>query len=887
MFTSEQISQMMANQQQATMATNMHSQALSNRMVGGSVFSSDPTMAASGGLGVLGGIGHAAMAPLNAMSSLPGIGAMMLGSSDIGKKFLGNGLISRSMGLGMSAVTRGFGIPFTAATYGLEKAGRSFMEGAQGYVSTSHFANQWGSSMGNIGGRPFSQQDKGEIHKTIKGLAELKGFNGDIKTALDFVKNYRDAGMLEGVRNGRQFSKRFGELMKGTNDIVKTLGTSLQNAQSMLVELDKVGIKAGGVKAAASSLRRQADATGMSIADIHAFRAQEAEANWQNGGFRATGYMAAGKTLSLVNAMVKGGGMSQDVLQHLTGTTGNDAVLAAAGMVQQAGSGMSGTQYGKKLINSGVFSQAYGEIKNGRYTGGVDADLQRRIAAGGVSMTDLQRIAKERYGKLDWAGKQSFELHKGTIAAEMGSEQGGLAMLGMAGKEFDDRFKRGDYKGKTKHEAMTAFSANVLGADKNQAQMLALFMQLLPKAQKDVEKSQYASITEEARQSVRHSKYGKDDLVDQIADDFKKGWKELWQPLREAGASVAKNIEDHRKSQRDRASPSVGTNRASLDAAIDDFRNATAVDVRVTPQGGKAPVVLSDDAMSFNYFQNGGESSMLAAPLDVARGSSASQWSDPMVRAQLADQARRNKGRIRVLSAVHRVRKGGQVASSLTRDEYQVLQDQATRYRTGVGHDTGDTSDWVGKLQMLGESKYSTMSGGAAVGDVASAAGMSTKRVFEYYSRMQGEYGGARREAERTRADAAALDANPRASKKAKKEALEAAQAAQATLEGMERTLGGTGMLGMETLRRTAGAAVGGAESITPDEATVAQLAKGAVDAKEQYSKRYGAKRWGGIRGADHTLENMSNEGYAAFAKFGSEGVGDVKQVAAYMNAGK
>jgi hypothetical protein len=874
LFTSAQITQMMANNQQAAFMTNMQSQALTQRMVGGNIFSNDPTEAAAGTLGLVGGAGHAVGGALGMAGSLPGFMVAAGLASKTGTRMLGTSLLGRGVGMAARGIVGFGGVPFMAGTFALEKAASSFMEGARGYVDTSRFVNQWSRQAGNVGGRGFSQSDKDQIYQTIKGLSQVKEIGGDITKALDFVKTYRDAGLMEGVRNAKQFSKRFGELMKSTNDIVKTLGASLQNAQQMVIELDKVGITAGGVKAAASSLRRQADATGMSVDQIHAFRAQGGEMAWQAGGSRATGYMATGRSLEMMNAMVKGGLISQDLLKAGFGVGGAEGIQSGAALLQQAGLGLASTGFGKQLISNEVYAKALGNVRGGRYTGTLDQKLLEQVRSGRISFTDLKRIGAEKYKGLGFGGQQSFELTRGAITGEMGTELGALGWGGMAQREFINRFGAGGtYKGKNLGEAMTAFMMRTTGADSRQAAMLAHMLAAAPAASREVEKSQYASLMEEARQNVSKRKYGSGSIWEDMKDDLKKSWREAWAPFRELGSRFAQNVEEGKRDRRHVYRRDANIIRHTGERIRE--RMKTGRYVPGVSEDPNAVVGLTDEMTVFNYARSGGGRYEYVPGFGEDPGTF-EDFADPRVRARYAEWSRGQKG------GVYKLGSGSKYQSTAKRREVEKWKQEAAEYREGkrgTNLGKGDIEAFLARVEDVTPALEGA-TGGAGFLKLSESLGkeMSPQKLLEYYSAMEREYGKQYDDLLKQKSDA---EDKMRTGKTDKERKAAAAQVKEIETKISKLPVSPDAI---KTVRETAGKVVGGAAASDVTAGEMVERMRSAEDARKQFISTTGDTDWLWMNSKANTLKGVSS---GAIGEVGRVGGDTALQIGKLVKEGK
>jgi len=502
----------------------------SNLSMGGSVFSQDPMENAAGMWSMAGGVGSGVSKATNM-----GMLGLMAGSLKYGNY----GKVGGALGMAGRVAMFGGMIPATAGMMGAEFAGKNVYQGAQDYFNTNRYLSQAGGKFGGAGGaQGFSQADKNQIYKTIRELSTLKEFGGEVGKALDSLKNFDRMGLMQGVRGAKEFSKRFKEAVEGTIEVSEVLGATFKNAQKMVASLNRMGINPRAARGVAQGLRATADATGLTVNQLHSLQQEGGAMGYGLGGAKVSGYTGAGREINLVNQMYRGGGLSEGMLQAGVGIGGVEGMAQASILSQQAGHRIAQSRFGRKLLSRGVFAKAFGKVSRGRYTGALDQEMIQQAISGQLSFDDLRGMGEDKYKELDWAGRESFLLNKQQLSAEAGSQLGGLGWGSIFSKTFQDRY--GDsYRGKSRGEAASAFFMRVGGMDRRQALLMSQMVQQTPGAQRDVVESQYASLRKQAEENVRRRREEGQDVWAGMKKVWREGWGDLRTYFRDIGANLA------------------------------------------------------------------------------------------------------------------------------------------------------------------------------------------------------------------------------------------------------------------------------------------------------------------------------------------------------------
>ena len=192
----------------------------------------------AGGLVARGGALAGGMIP--SLVSMAGYDPMSLGiragtfAFNRGMGLMGAG----AMGMGMMATTGliGAGISATAA---------QMMQGAQEQLALNRGLAQNFNFMNAQGGMGFTSTQGHQIGDIVRSSAGIIGQSGEVATfgeLSQLASNMGRMGMAQNVRTVQEFKTKFKEMVDTLKTVAHDLGTSLEEAQKMMVSMKSSGI---------------------------------------------------------------------------------------------------------------------------------------------------------------------------------------------------------------------------------------------------------------------------------------------------------------------------------------------------------------------------------------------------------------------------------------------------------------------------------------------------------------------------------------------------------------------------------------------------------------------------------------------------------------------
>lgn len=384
------------------------------------------------------GLNHA-MA-IGAPAATLGLGLMGLDPISMGVR---SGMAAGSvggMGAGLAVGAGVAGVGF-AGMGALSYMGNQMMSGAQqtqqfnqGMRGSYSFANIHGDH-----GRGFSEGDVRQIGSSVRGMAggQIGGSFGGTASQFELGPSFNELGRLaanmgrmglaDGVRNAKEFTTKFREMMQSVKTIAEDMGTTLEEAQKTMAAMKGSGVfkNQTGVTGA---IRGAAQSGGLATTEVTGMMNIGSQISRMYGGTGRQGAMGGIKAIEQVGAAQQIGAVSEEDIYNATGMTGAEGrqAFAQQNMVQ-TGSFLKSSK-GRWLLASMAG-------KNGQ----LDPSSVSNFMSGGMGVEDTRRAAHANLGKV---GRANFIRNEGRLRGAVMEEFGGLApamaMMGWAqGKGID------------------------------------------------------------------------------------------------------------------------------------------------------------------------------------------------------------------------------------------------------------------------------------------------------------------------------------------------------------------------------------------------------------------------------------------------------------------
>jgi len=369
---------------------------------------------------------------IGAPAAMLGLGMMGLDPMSIGVR-AGAGAMGAGAGFGGAALTGaavggGMALGIGAISY----MGNQVMQGMQqGQQFNQSMRN--GYSFFNPGashGRGFSEGDIRSIGGNMRSMAGEGGLTelGPSFNELGrLASNMGRMGLADGVRNSKEFTEKFREMMKSVKAIAEDMGTTLEEAQKTMASMKGSGVfrNQAGVSGA---IRAASVSGGLATTEVTGMMNAGSQISRMFGGTGRQGAMGGIKAIEQVGIAQQVGALSEEDIFQATGQTGAEGRAAMAQQnMMQTGSFLKSSK-GRWLLASLAG-------KDGKLNQGSVNDF----LTGGMSVNDTRNAAHKN---LAGVGRANFIRNEGRLRGAVMEEFGGMApamaMMGWAqGKGID------------------------------------------------------------------------------------------------------------------------------------------------------------------------------------------------------------------------------------------------------------------------------------------------------------------------------------------------------------------------------------------------------------------------------------------------------------------
>lgn len=366
---------------------------------------------------------------MNTMGAIGGpmasLGTMAIGMDPMSAAMRGFGSGGLAGGVMGGLGSAGFGM---MASYG---AGQMFTGAQQQQALNSSMRQNFGFR-NQFGGSGFTGSDTSQIGGTMRQMAMQQGPGGEMVGFEELgrlASNMGRMGMAQGVRDAKDFSDKFREMIKTVKEIASSMGSSLEEAQKMMVGMRGAGIfKNADASKFASMIRAGASAGGLSQPELTSMMSIGSQISRSMGGRGIAGAKAGIETLTNIGVAQQMGFISEESIYNATGLTGVEGRQAMATQQLQTAASFIRT-------NKGRYAMAAMADKNGNLS---KSDVEA-FMYGGQSVEETRSRANHN---LAGVGRANFIRNEGRLRGEMLGKFGGLApavmMRGwMQGKGID------------------------------------------------------------------------------------------------------------------------------------------------------------------------------------------------------------------------------------------------------------------------------------------------------------------------------------------------------------------------------------------------------------------------------------------------------------------
>jgi hypothetical protein len=308
------------------------------------------------------------------------------------------GLDPMSIGLkaGMSAFGSGAGVggslmagaaaamPLMAVGAAASYAGGQMFHGAGQQQELNQQLRTSFNFVNRSGGQGFNRTDMTAIGGAVREMSEQFGPGGEIasfKELSGLAGKMGQMGFAQGVRDVKEFTTRFKDMVKSLKTMATDLGTTLEGAMEFAQAAKSSGVfgmnRASGFTAAA---RQAAVGGGLALSEVTGAASIGSQISRSIGGLGRQGALAGVKTIGQIGAAQQMGALSEEDIYNVTGQTG------AEGRQAYAASAMSSSA---RFLQSGKGRRMLASIAG--KDGTLDENAVQQIMSGNMSISETIR----------------------------------------------------------------------------------------------------------------------------------------------------------------------------------------------------------------------------------------------------------------------------------------------------------------------------------------------------------------------------------------------------------------------------------------------------------------------------------------------------------------
>lgn len=444
--------------------------------------------------------------------------------------------LGRVMSGGVGGIARGIGmgavgmLPGLAIGGAIQYAGGQMMEGAQfqnqamGFMQNQfRFANPMAR-----GGFGFGQQ---EMKNTASMLHEMgtSSIGSTPQEMLGIMQGTTSMGVYRGVRDAKEFQRKFKETVSALKEIAQTFNTTLAEAMPMFGEARRQGFwTPQDITRHAQQVRQVQATTGLSAQQAQQYTGAMAQTVQQIGGTLQQGSMLGSRALSMAGAATMGGWVSQQQLQNAGFGTGAEGT-ANFGMMM----GSASARFAQSRVGRWTLAATMGQ------GGNLDPEQLAKLARGDLSVGDIQRMAERNVGGAGTTGRpggaMTFVNNEEKLRGQMAEQGPAVTMGAVRTLTGGNLYGTGDREQLITRRIIQRY----FGGDKRQADLMAEMARNMPR----ILAAQAAETEQQADAQQRQQQLGMQDTWQGVTRQIGQWWREnVTSPLQKMGADISTGL---------------------------------------------------------------------------------------------------------------------------------------------------------------------------------------------------------------------------------------------------------------------------------------------------------------------------------------------------------
>lgn len=319
--------------------------------------------------------------------------------------------------MGAGAAGLAAAAPMAIGMMGAQYAGTQMMTGMQQQQQFNQMMRANYGHLGGPGGQGMDTSTLGGMGQTMRQMAFNVGPQGQM-TNFDelgrLASNMGRMGMTQGLRDAREFSEKFKQMVSTLKEVSQHLGTSLEEAQRMMGSMKQSGVFGMGTQAAVlKTLAGTSRATGLATSEISGMMGAGSQIARMTGGRGRHGAMAGLQAANILGTATRTGILTEEDVYDVTGLTGAQGRQAMAANMMQTSA---------RFLKGGLGRRAVAAMMG--EGGGLNEEAVEEFMTGGVGTGRTMQLAHQNLAKV---GRAGFLRNEGRTRAQIMARFGGLA----------------------------------------------------------------------------------------------------------------------------------------------------------------------------------------------------------------------------------------------------------------------------------------------------------------------------------------------------------------------------------------------------------------------------------------------------------------------------
>ena len=338
-----------------------------------------------------------------AMAGIAGAGSALWGGAGLG-------------GAAMAGSVAALGaLPMMAAGTMAGYAGSQMMAGAGQQSDLNNTLRSSYNFRNSQGGSGFNRGEMSSIGSMIRDMSGSFGPGGEVTGFHELTQlagRMNSMGLAQGVKDVKDFSAKFKEMVTSLKHMATDLGTTLEGAMEFAAAAKQSGVFGmKGATAFAANARQAAVSGGLAVSEVTAAAYTGSQISRSIGGLGKQGMNAGMNTIARIGAELKMGVLTEEDIYNVTGLTGAEGQQAYATSQMSKTASFLQSGKGRRMIASMAGKD-----------GTLDENAVQEFLAGGMDIPETRRLDNKMKSQV---GKANFIRNEGRLRGAVMERFGG------------------------------------------------------------------------------------------------------------------------------------------------------------------------------------------------------------------------------------------------------------------------------------------------------------------------------------------------------------------------------------------------------------------------------------------------------------------------------